>query len=135
VRFQHDGAMHSAVRITGPHHNYLALTFCSSESDPAPPQVIELPEQGGCVHPPLNPMKVLDAVLAGVEEANRLHGLSFTVQSVQFVKNDTGPEDVYRFMAQAIVEETKRHVEAERLNFEKRFSSPSMRIPNRDASQ
>jgi len=118
MHFQHYGAMHSATRITGPRHNYLAVTFATEGESPEP-RVIELPPQGGCEHRPLDRAKVLAAVLAGVAEANCEFGSSFAVASAQYVVNDTGPEEVYHHMAKALVGEAMRHAAEQRAGFEK----------------
>ncbi len=118
MRFQHYGARHVATRITGPHHNYVPVTFAAEGESPEP-QIIELPPQGGCEHQPLDRVKVLAAVLAGVAEGNHESGSSFAVASVQYVANDTGPEEVYLHMAKALVGEALRDAAEERSDFEK----------------
>lgn len=117
MRFQHYGAMHSITRITGPRHNYLAITFATEDPSPEP-QVIELPPQGGCEHRALDRAKILVSVMAGVAEGNREHGSDFVVASIQFVANDTGPEEVYQDMAKLLVEETLQHQFDQRAHFE-----------------
>ena len=118
MRFQHYGARHVATRITGPNHNYVAVTFAAEGESPEP-QIIELPPQGGCEHQPLDRVKVLAAVLAGVAEGNHESGSSFAVASVQYVANDTGPEEVYLHLAKALVGEALRHAAEQRGGFEK----------------
>lgn len=110
--------MHVATRITGPRHNYLAITF-DTEKSATDPVVVELPAQGGCEHRPLDTKKILEAVLEGVTQANADFDTDYVVQYVHVVKNDTGPEDVYRHMAYSIVEETKKHLEQQSQNFQK----------------
>ena len=118
MRFLHYGEMHSVTRITGPQHNYLAVTFATEGQSPEP-QVVELPPQGGCEHRPLDRAKILASVLAGVAEGNREYGSDFVVASIQFVANDTGPEKVYQYMAKLLVEETLRHQSEQHANFER----------------
>jgi hypothetical protein len=108
MHFRHDGSKHAVTRITGPSHNYLAITF-TTENQSREPQVIELPPRGDCEHRSLDHARVLAAVFAGVAEGNREFSASFAVESLQYVANDTGPEEVYRPLARAIVEETLRH--------------------------
>jgi hypothetical protein len=73
------------------------------------------------------PEKVLSAVLAGVAEGNREFGAAFAVASVEYVGNDTGPEEVYHQMARALVGEALRHQAEQRAGFEK------LMAPGRDA--
>jgi hypothetical protein len=113
MQYQHNGAVHSVSRITGPHHNYLAVTFSAGDRV-SEVRVTELPPRGECDHPPLDPGKVLAAVLAGVGEGNLEHGGELVVASVRYVSNDTGSEDVYRFMARSLAAEVLRHQDEER---------------------
>ncbi len=108
--------MHVATSITGPHHNYLAITFNDDKSE-APPEIIEIAPVGGCEHRPLDPAKVLEETLGGISEGNLKFGTDYVVKCVRFVKNDTGPEERYRYMAYCIVKEAKKHLEQERENF------------------
>jgi len=117
MRFHHYMAMHVATLITGPRHNYLAIVF-APEGETPEPQVVELPPQAGCEHRPLDPAAILAEVLAGVAEGNAEFGVGYDVQSVQFVRNDTGPEGVYRSMARAIVGDTKRFLTEEWASFQ-----------------
>ena len=107
MRYHHSGAAHSVSRITGPHHNYLSVTFATENPTPDP-QVVELSPKGPCEHPSLDRFRILAAVLAGVSEGNQEHGAEFIVSIVEFVANDTGPEEVYRFMAKSLVGEIMR---------------------------
>lgn len=115
MRYQHNGATHSISRITGPHHNYLAVTF-SVGGQVTEVWVTALPPSGVDEHPPLDLGKVRAAVLAGVGEGNREHGVELAVASLAFVSNDTGPKDVYRLMARSLVAESLRPKAEERLN-------------------
>src|SRR4051794_26921034 len=104
MQYQHNGATHSISRVIGPHHNYLAVTF-SAAGRVSEVRVTQLPPRGGCDHSPLDPGKIRAAVLAGVGDGNREHGVDLAVATVAFVSNDTGPEEVYRFMARSLVAE------------------------------
>ena len=107
--------MHIVTRITGPTHNWLALTFATDGRSPES-QVIELPPHGGCDHGLLDRAKVLAAVLAGVADGNSESGADFIVSSARYVADDSGPEETYRYLARSIVEETLRYLAEQRLN-------------------
>ena len=110
MRFHHYMATHIASQITGPRHNYLAIAFAEDgvpDGVSLVPLVVELPPQGGCEHRPLDANRVVSEVLAGVAEGNEEFGVRYVVESIHFFRNDTGPEEVYRSMAKALVGETK----------------------------
>lgn len=95
-----DGFLYVA-RITGPTHNLLQLKI----STIAPPVLScdELGAAGGCNHGKLDPTKIQDAVRMGVASANAAYGTDFHPVHIRYVSNDTGPEDVYRLLAEVLV--------------------------------
>lgn len=95
-----DGFLYVA-RITGPTHNLLQLRL----SKAAVSFVIceELRATGGCKHEKLDRAKIEDSVRVGVTSANAAFGTELHPTHIRFVANDTGPEDVYRLLAEAIV--------------------------------
>jgi hypothetical protein len=63
----------------------------------------ELRATGGCNHGKLDRAKIEDAVRVGVASANAAFGTELHPTHIRFVANDTGPEDVYRLLAEALV--------------------------------
>jgi hypothetical protein len=118
MQFHHYMNLHVASRITGPRHNYLAITFATEEHSEEP-TIIGLPPQGGCEHRPLDAAKVLENTPLGVADGNASVGTHYRVRNVQYVTNDTGPEGVYREMARRIVEDARRQSDESRLASEK----------------
>lgn len=88
-------------RITGPTHNLLQLKL--SKVPEAGMFCDELPATGSCSHGKLDRAKIEDAVKAGVASANAASGTELHPIHIRYVANDTGPEDVYRLLAEAIV--------------------------------
>jgi hypothetical protein len=89
-------------RITGMSHNFLGLLL---EECPGPPPILELlPPSGECSHESLDGAEVIRAVMAAVEESNRILGSSYSVRQIRIVSNDTPPESVYGSLAAAVVE-------------------------------
>lgn len=89
------------ARTTGPRHNLLQLKL--SKVPGPPPNCEELPSVGKCNHGELNPSKITDAVKEGIAAANAKIGTMFHPVHIRYVANDTGPEDVYRILAEALV--------------------------------
>lgn len=131
MRFHHYMNLHVASRITGPRHNYLAITFATEEQSEEP-AVIQLPPQGGCEHRPLDAAKVLENTLLGVADGNAFFGTHYRVLNVQYVTNDTGPESVYREMARGIVEDACRQSNESRLAFEQLGAKPNVLTAKRN---
>jgi len=106
VQFHHY-LTHTATRISGPHHNYLAIVFAAQGETPAA-KVVALPPIGNTQSRSLDECSVLREVLAGVADGNSECGTNYVAKFVQFVSDDTGPESIYREMAKAIVGDTSR---------------------------
>lgn len=100
MRFIFDGVCHKVSRITGPTHNFLSLRLEVGKGQ-GEIQIEKVKLSGEAS---LDEVRVVDEVLAGVEEANQCYGTSFVIVALQFVENDSGPETVYKFLALSIVE-------------------------------
>jgi len=101
---------HIGSVITGPAHNFLGLTFAAEDWE-GTTSILELPAQGGCTHRPLDAELILKHAVAGVAKANAEIGTAYKLQIVEFVKNDTGPEERYAHMAYEITKEAKAEEE------------------------
>lgn len=95
-----DGFLYVA-RITGPTHNLLQLKI--STIAPSVLSCDELRAAGGCNHGKLDPAKIQEAVRMGVAAANTAYGTEFHSVHIRYVSNDSGPEDVYRLLAEVLV--------------------------------
>ena len=102
MQITQDGEYYKVWYVTGPRHNFLALSF-TSRTGVVLPKITALPPVGGCVHEPLDPDEIARAVLSGVEEANQELKTSYQVSEIQYVTNDTPSEIVYAFLAARIV--------------------------------
>lgn len=103
MHFSQRDTFYQISRITGPTHNFLALDL-AEHNEYSKPAIEQLPPHGECRHAPLDEQRLLDAVIEGVEQANRRFGTHFIVRAVRYVANDTGPETVYGYLALSIVE-------------------------------
>jgi hypothetical protein len=100
MHFNRVGNLFRVVRIAGPTHNLLGIEFgqtSESSSILARPPIGTEPST-------LKPDLVQGNVLEGVAEANREFGTSFVVKVIEFVSDDSPPEETYRFLAYSIVE-------------------------------
>ncbi len=104
MQFSRREQFYQASHITGPKHNFLALTLTGNTSGTSAPTIESLPPVGTCSHRPLNPQQILHAVVEGVTTANTQFGTQFSVQHAQYLANDTGPESIYAFLALKIIE-------------------------------
>jgi hypothetical protein len=88
--------------ISGPRHNFLAIAL--SEETDSETIISPLPPRGECRHAKLDEKLILDNVLEGATAANRAFGTKFKIGAIQYVENDTGPEEIFNFLTQKIIE-------------------------------
>jgi hypothetical protein len=112
MQVRHCENKHIATHITGPKHNYLAITFADVTSAIAEPVLSALPPVGQCKHPPLSSAAISEAVQRGIAAANSETGASDRAILIEYVENDTGPESIFEYLAKAITLETRRHLAA-----------------------
>ena len=99
--FVTDGVVFKAVKITGPTHNYLGLTFSSEPIAEIKIEALVLDE----VEPAqLDSKEVCKWVKFGVEQANNDLFASYHVKEIQFVQSDSPPVEIYAELAKKIVE-------------------------------
>ena len=101
MQFVQDSEWYKVVRITGPAHNLLGLSF-SNETD-CQIDVLPLPVKAGQMKQ-ISAEEVRLHVLAGLTEANQSLGTQYRIGKIQFVPTDTPPTDIYRVLARSIVE-------------------------------
>lgn len=103
MQFSKERNLIRVVRISGPMHNFLALELAESPTDT---RMDELEAPGSRN---LDPEAVRREVATGVAEAASSLGLKVFVKRLRFVPTDTGPAEIYRGLADALV----RHFAAE----------------------
>ncbi len=103
VHFSRRDQFYQVSHITGPRHTFLALAI-DTDSKLVEPVIESLPPLGHDHHAPLNEQHILMAVMNGLREANTRCGTQFTLQQVQYVTNDTGPEALYSFLTLKLIE-------------------------------
>jgi hypothetical protein len=88
--------------ISGPRHNLLALAL--SENQDSKTTIESLPPIGECQHNKLNEELIIANVLEGIKSVNQKLNTKFQVSKIQYVENDTGPEQIFNYLTQEIVE-------------------------------
>jgi hypothetical protein len=53
---------------------------------------------------PLIESEVIDAVLAGVSEANERLSANYSISHMRYIENDSPPESIYTYLASALIE-------------------------------
>jgi hypothetical protein len=100
MNFSEHGDFCRVVRITGPTHNLLGISF--SKGTRRAPAVHDL-DRNKISQPRLAPDDVSRAVLAGIADANATFGLGLHASEIEFVGSDSPPADIYRFLAFELV--------------------------------
>jgi hypothetical protein len=101
VHVYRDADCYKATKVSGPTHNYLGLRF-QAESTLRPaiePQHLKS-DDGNPGR--IDVQKLLESVLAGVADANQVHGAPLAVAAIQYVPTDSARYDIYRELAAAI---------------------------------
>lgn len=103
MHFSKSGNFYQAAWISGPRHNFLAISLAENE-EIIEPQIQMMPPRGECRHTPLKEKEILEFVRMGVAEANSAFKTNFRVQFIKYVENDTPPEKHYALLAYKIIE-------------------------------
>ena len=103
MNFTKLGSIHRVSRITGPQYNLLGVEFVKDQAI-AQPTIEALPQGDEPRYGPLDPAKILQAVLDGIQEANTQFNTNYRVARVQYGESDTPPEIVYQYMATKLIE-------------------------------
>jgi hypothetical protein len=99
MRYSLKAGVYRVVRVTGPHHNLLGLSF----SECAPEQVA-LERLSGDSNGAIDEEELAQAVVSGVARANAAFGANYYVSRIQYVPGDTPAPEIYSDLAQLIVE-------------------------------
>jgi len=107
MQFIKTGEVYKAVRITGPTHNLLALSFYGPDEEG--PATVESMRHGEPTQSEeLDGTEIRRYVLAGVNRADSRLGSKHHVRVIQFVANDSPDLDAYSLLAERIVERMER---------------------------
>ena len=84
MRYSINGEFYRAIRITGPTHNLLGLSFCQGVPETVAVERLKDRSERG-----LDESLLRQAVLAGVATANAAFGTDYQVARIQYVPTDT----------------------------------------------
>lgn len=101
MTFSRVGNQFRAWRTTGPTHNFLGL--CIEGPKPASPRVVRLAASEGRPPSGIDESKLVEAVLEGVERANRLCGTTCHVVEITYVEDDSPRYSEYSILAEVII--------------------------------
>jgi hypothetical protein len=93
------GDVYRVMRITGPAHNLLGLSFSH-----AAPEYVTVEKLGGTSEQAIDEDRLKRAVLSGVAAANAAQGSDYHVARIQYVSTDTPDPEIYSLLARQIVE-------------------------------
>jgi len=100
MQYIFDGEYYKAVRITGPHHNLLGLSFTRDDNKNI--DMVALDAQDN-VKGTLLPEDVMKQVCEGVTQANIELNVNYRVRKIAFLQSDTPPVEIYRQLAKDII--------------------------------
>ncbi|NQT11275.1 MAG: hypothetical protein HQ582_00910 [Planctomycetes bacterium] len=107
MQFIKTGEVFKAVRITGPTHNLLGLSFYGLDEEGA--VTVEPMQHGESTQSEtLDGNEIRRHVLEGVDRADSRLGSKHCVRVIQFVASDSADLDAYSLLAERIVERVER---------------------------
>ena len=97
MQYIYDGQFYKAVKITGPKHNLLGISFGKCDC----PEILALCKENDEII--IDESDVLSQVKNGIEKINEELGTEYSVSQIQFVPSDTPSKVIYDELTQEIV--------------------------------
>lgn len=113
MTFSKNGDFDVVIRITGPHHHHLGLVLRIGRG-PAPIEVEDLtpgPGDGPVESARIGQLR--SEVSHGINSANERLGTNCRASRIRFCSTDRSLKDVYRILAERLVEHVERARDAE----------------------
>ena len=107
MQFTYDGELYKVIRVTGPSHNLLGISFANSESKSLDIEVLQI---DGEKRESILADNVKEQVLLGINEINEELNTNYKLKKIQFLTSDTLSEDIYKELVKELVKqiESKR---------------------------
>jgi hypothetical protein len=99
MRYSISGDFYRVMRITGPAHNLLGLSFSQGV-----PETVILERLADTSERTIDEGRLKQAILSGVDEANAALKADYHVCRIQYVPTDTPDLEIYSHLARRIVE-------------------------------
>ena len=99
MRYSINGDFFRVMRVTGPAHNLLGLSFSQNA-----PEAVVLERLAGSSEQTIDEDRLREAVLSGVDEANASLETDYHVSRIQYVPTDTPDLGTYSLLARWIIE-------------------------------
>lgn len=102
MQFVFDGKVYKAVKITGPKHNMLGLSFAEDNEDVSNIDVLSLDIKSE-TEKNISALEVKNQVLSSIKEMNSLLGVHYKIKQIQFISSDTPSSTVYKELTREII--------------------------------
>ena len=99
MRYSINGDFFRVMRVTGPAHNLLGLSFSQNA-----PEAVVLERLAGSSEQTIDEDRLREAVLSGVDEANASLETDYHVSRIQYVPTDTPDLGTYSLLVRWIIE-------------------------------
>ena len=100
--FTYDGEFYKIVKITGPSHNLLGLSFFNNNEDIIETSIIALDEKNSKVQN-IEKKDIMQQVKLGLEEANKKFSVNYKIKKIQYLKSDTYSSEIYKELTKIII--------------------------------
>jgi len=98
VQFIFDGEIYKVIKITGPAHNMLGLSFVENNSVSNSVEIIPLQAKNDEASN-ISASEVQQQVVAAITEMNAKFRINYKVAKIQFVPSDTPATNIYKELA------------------------------------
>ena len=103
MQFIYDGEYYKVIRVSGPSHNLLALSFGDSRNDSQLDiEVLQIDDKKETT---ILKNNVREQVLLGINEFNKDFGTDYKVKKIQFITSDTPSGTIYKDLAKELVKQ------------------------------
>ena len=100
MQFFYDGKMYKAIRITGPKHNILGLSFTDTQEN----FCVEINDlEKNSVESNIDSSDVESQVMKAVSESNKEFNTTYRVKKIEFISSDAPSSNAYKELTKAII--------------------------------
>jgi len=100
MQFIFDGEVYKVIRVTGPSHNLLGISFSNSKNSLVETEILQISDNK---NETIFGKDVKEQVLLGLNEINEELDTNYKIKKIQFVISDTPSDIIYKELTKEII--------------------------------